>query len=90
MNRVFTYLFSALLALLFATALWLRVTSLESLPDVNGDEVWHAIQLTHMMRGESFSLITDNGLLLSPFHAILEVPFLLSSPPPCGLCGFPP
>jgi hypothetical protein len=69
-------------ALLLGSSLWWRIDHLGSLPEVDGDEAWHAIQLTRMMRGESFSVRTEHGLPLSPFHAALELPLLLAAPRP--------
>ena len=36
----------ALFLPLIAISLWLRTTSLETMPDIDGDEAWHAVQLT--------------------------------------------
>jgi FG-GAP repeat len=66
-----------LFLLLVAVALWLRTTSLETMPDVDGDESWHAVQLTRMLQGESYTLVTETGLPLSPIHAAMELPLLL-------------
>jgi 4-amino-4-deoxy-L-arabinose transferase-like glycosyltransferase len=89
MARLYSLGLTALLASLFAYAFLLRVTSLEGLPDLNGDEVWHAIQLTHLVRGDSFSLLTENGLPLSPIHAALEIPFLLAFKPSLWVVRLP-
>jgi len=75
--------------LLFAYALWLRTTSLEALPEVNGDEVWHAIQLTRFLRGEPYSLLTASRLPLSPVHLSFELPFLLIFPPTLWVVRLP-
>ena len=43
------------LVVLFGLSAWFRASSLDSLPETDGDEAWHAIQLVHMMRGGSRS-----------------------------------
>lgn len=89
MQRIAAVLFRTALVLLFAIALWVRISSLESLPDVNGDEVWHAIQLTNLMRGEPYRLWTVTDLPLSPIHAALELPFLLVFKPSLWVVRLP-
>ena len=89
MVRWYGSVLAVLLTALFAYALWLRTTSLEGLPDVNGDEVWHAIQLTRLMKGEPYTLLTATNLPLSPLHAGLELPFLFVSPPSLWVVRLP-
>ena len=69
------------LALLFALALWFRVTSLEAFPEPNGDEAWYGVQAGHLIRGAAFSPRTGNGNPVNPFHAGFEVLLLLAFKP---------
>jgi hypothetical protein len=69
------------IVLLLAVSLWFRISSLEGLPDVDGDETWHAIPLMAMQRGDPATVVTMHGLPLSPFHAALEFPLLLAFGP---------
>lgn len=77
------------LVVLFGLSAWFRASSLASLPETDGDEAWHAIQLVHMMRGEAFSVRTEHGLPLSPIHALLELPLLLVFKPSYALLRIP-
>ena len=61
-------LIAVALMVLFGLSAWFRASSLASLPETDGDEAWHAIQLVHMMSGEAFSVRTEHGLPLSPIH----------------------
>lgn len=89
MIKIAAFSLKAALVLLFAVAFWLRITSLEALPDIDGDEAWHAIQLSRMLRGETFSTHTATGLPLSPFHAALELPLLLLFGPSLAILRVP-
>ena len=89
MARLWNWAFIVVLAPLFGYALWLRITSLDGLPEVNGDETWHAIQLTRMMRGDSFEIFTVSGIPLSPIHAALELPGLLLFKPSLWVVRLP-
>lgn len=77
------------LVVLFGLSAWFRASSLDSLPETDGDEAWHAIQLVHMMRGEASSVRTEHGLPLSPIHALLELPLLLAFKPSFVLLRIP-
>lgn len=82
-------LWRASLFLLLASSLWLRTCRLDSMPDVNGDECWHAVQMTRMLRGETYSLMTETGLPLSPFHAVMELPLLMMFGPTPAILRIP-
>ncbi len=69
------------LGLLFAAALWLRVTSLGAIPWHNGDESYEGTELVHMLRGEPFTFFSQSGNLLSPFYLGLQAPFQLFGEP---------
>lgn len=53
---------------LFVAAIWLRVTSLETLREPNGDEAWYGVQVGRLLRGEPFAWRTPNGNLVNPLH----------------------
>jgi hypothetical protein len=89
MLRIASSTLKVALVLLFAAALWLRITSLEALPLLDGDEAWHAIQLSKMVRGEPFATQTPTGIPLSPFHAVLELPLLLLFKSSLGILRIP-
>lgn len=77
------------IVVLFGLSAWFRASSLASLPETDGDEAWHAIQLVHMMRGEAVSVRTEHGLPLSPIHALLELPLLIAFKPSYALLRIP-
>jgi len=52
MPKAGSFALKVALVLLFAAALWFRISSLESFPDPDGDEAWHAIQLSRMLKGQ--------------------------------------
>ncbi|MBX6313359.1 MAG: glycosyltransferase family 39 protein, partial [Isosphaeraceae bacterium] len=53
---------------LFAVALWLRVTSLEAIPEACGDETWYGVQAAKLLRGEPFAHYTFSGNPDNPFY----------------------
>jgi hypothetical protein len=57
------------LALLFAAVLWLRVTSLEAIPEVCGDECWYGVQMAKLLQGRPFEIRTFSGHPLNPFFS---------------------
>jgi 4-amino-4-deoxy-L-arabinose transferase-like glycosyltransferase len=65
------------LILLFAAALWLRVTGLEAIPEVCGDEAWYGVQVGHLLAGQPFATRTYSGNPLNPFFSGLIVPLYL-------------
>ena len=85
MNKVLAFS----IIVLFGLCAWFRVSSLDSLPETDGDEAWHAIQIVHMLRGQTFSVRTEHGLPLSPIHALLELPLLLIFKPSYALLRIP-
>jgi|GEM_PF-2448125 len=89
MFRITSRLIVIATILLFAFAFWQRTTSLESLPDVNADEVWHAIQLTNFANGKPYKTWTLTDLPLSPIHCMLEIPFLLVLKPSLWMVRLP-
>ena len=76
-------------AMLFAFGLWFRVSSLEALPEPDGDEAWYAVQYHRLLHGEPFSAQTPHGNPLSPFHAAIEVPLLLAFRPSLWILRMP-
>jgi hypothetical protein len=90
MLRIVSFTLGVVLVVLFAASLWLRTTSLETLPVLDGDEAWHAIQFAKMIRGEPFSIQTATGIPLSPFHTALEFPLLLAFPDSLWVMRVPP
>lgn len=94
MRRAATWVGQAMLVLLFAAALWLRVSSLEGLPESNADEAWHGTQAYHIAHGEPVYLQTGNGNPLNPLNTGLMSLLLKFSEPrpwvlrmPALLCG---
>jgi hypothetical protein len=89
MPRTARFGLGLVLGLLFALAIWLRVTSLEALPDIDADEAWFATQFVHILRGEPFEDRTPTGNPLSPFQAPIEVPLLLAFKPSLWITRVP-
>jgi 4-amino-4-deoxy-L-arabinose transferase-like glycosyltransferase len=94
MEKGISYLKKASLWLLCAAAVWFRTTSLETIPEVHGDETWYGLQVGHMLRGEPFETRTFSGNPLNPFFSGLMVPLHLVSRPagwllrtPAVVCG---
>src|SRR5262245_1298635 len=81
--------FKALLVLLFGVAVWFRVTSLESMPDVESDEAWYGIQAYRLGHGEPFEYQTPNCNSLNPLFTGLEVPLLLIFKPALWILRVP-
>ncbi len=80
--------------LIALVALWLRVTSLEAIPELNGDEAYEGLQVARLLRGEPFDWLTVNGNPLDPFFVALLAPLLWLFGPttwalrlPAVLCG---
>jgi 4-amino-4-deoxy-L-arabinose transferase-like glycosyltransferase len=89
MQRAASLTLKALLVLLFGVAVWFRVTSIESLPDIESDEAWYGVQAYHLGRGEPFETKTINGNPLNPLNTGLEVPLLLIFEPACWILRVP-
>ncbi len=90
----FRYLLAAGFTLLFAVALWFRVSSLSAFPCHSGDEAYYGLQTARLLRGESFALRTPSQNLLNPYSIVLQSPFHLVARPsvwilrvPAVLCG---
>jgi hypothetical protein len=81
MDRGVGWLERASLWLLLVAAVWFRITSLESIPEVHGDEAWYGIQVGHLLRGEPFATTTFSGNPLNPFFSGLMVPLHLAVRP---------
>ncbi len=76
-------------ASLLAVGVWSRIASLGRYPELDGDEAWHAVQLSRMIQGKSFEFITATGLPLSSFHTVLELPGLLFLPRSLAILRIP-
>lgn len=63
-------------ALLIGLGVWLRVTSLETYPEPNGDEAWYGVQVGRLLTGRSFAVCTGNGNLMNPAHILPQVPLI--------------
>jgi 4-amino-4-deoxy-L-arabinose transferase-like glycosyltransferase len=94
MEKSIPWLSKASLWLLLAAAVWCRTTSLETIPEVHGDETWYGVQVGHLVRGEPFATRTFSGNPLNPFFSGLMVPLHLAFRPtgwllrvPAALCG---
>jgi hypothetical protein len=83
------------LSVLLSWAVWFRLARLGTFPEVDGDESWHALQVSRLLRGEPYALWTYTNLPLSPYHVALELPGLLLAPRadfwvlrvPCAVSG---
>jgi 4-amino-4-deoxy-L-arabinose transferase-like glycosyltransferase len=69
------------LLVLFALAIWFRVSSIDSIPYHDADESYEGVQIARMLKGDSFSLFTTSGNLLDPFFIALQSPFQLLARP---------
>jgi 4-amino-4-deoxy-L-arabinose transferase-like glycosyltransferase len=56
------------LAAMLALAVWVRISSLETLPEVDGDEAWYGIQAAHFLSGKPYTFLTPNSNPVNPFH----------------------
>jgi hypothetical protein len=81
-------------AILFAFALWFRVSSLGAFPWHDGDESYYGLQSARMLQGEPFELRTFNRNILNPYLVALQSPFHLVARPsvwvlraPAAVCG---
>jgi hypothetical protein len=88
------FLLAAGLAILFAAALWFRVSSLGAHPWHSADESYYGVQAAHLLRGEAFAVRTPSQSVTNPFLIALQVPFHLISRPsvwvlraPAVICG---
>jgi 4-amino-4-deoxy-L-arabinose transferase-like glycosyltransferase len=58
---------------LVGAGVWLRLSSLDALPDPNADEAFYGVQAGWLLRGKPFAWRTPNGNPLHPFNAGLQV-----------------
>ena len=75
-------------------AAWLRVFSLQSIPQHNTDESYIGLQGWRMLRGEPFAWTTTSGNLIDPFLVAMQAPLQLLMGPsllalrlPAVICG---
>src|SRR5262249_39537743 len=73
--------YAAGVALLFAAAVWLRVTSLGAMPLPDSDEVWFADQIDQALHGRPFPKVTPTGNVVTFAQAPVLAPLLLFSRP---------
>jgi hypothetical protein len=92
--RVARLVFATQLALIFALALWFRVSSLGAFPWHSGDESYYGVQTAHWLQGKAFATRTPNQSVLNPFLVALQAPFHLVARPavwvlraPGVICG---
>lgn len=64
----------AALLVVFGGAIWLRASSLETLPELNGDEAYEGLQVMRWIQGQPFDWLTVNGNPLDPFLILPLVP----------------
>jgi hypothetical protein len=88
------WLLAAAFAGLFAVGVWVRISSLETLPDPDGDEAWYGVQASRFLRGEPYTFWTPHHNPINPFHTGIVGLLLLVFPPelwilraPCLLTG---
>jgi 4-amino-4-deoxy-L-arabinose transferase-like glycosyltransferase len=79
---------------LFAVGIWTRISSLEGLPDLDGDEAWYGVQAAHFLRGQPYTFWTPHHNPINPFHTGIVGLLLLVFRPemwilraPCLLTG---
>jgi 4-amino-4-deoxy-L-arabinose transferase-like glycosyltransferase len=77
------------LGLLFAAVVWLRLSSLDCIPEHCADESYFGIQVAHLLAGEPFMIKTASANLLDPFFAALEVPVVWAFKPSLWVLRFP-
>jgi hypothetical protein len=94
LRRISTAVGAVALAVLFALAVWYRVTSLEAVPPHNGDESYYGLQTARLLRGESFAIRTASNNIMNPFLVALQIPFQWQGKPafwilraPAVFCG---
>jgi hypothetical protein len=82
------------LAVLFAFAFWVRVSSLGAFPWHDADESYYGVQTAHMLQGKAFEVRTVNKNVLNPYMVAMQVPLHLMARPalwvlraPAALCG---
>jgi hypothetical protein len=92
--RLVDGLFWGQVLLLLALAMWFRVTSLDAIQELSGDECWYAVQASHLVSGQAVTGRTISGSPLNPFFVGMQVPLLLAFRPslwivrgPAALCG---
>ena len=94
MQRIATIGCALVLTGLFTLGVWFRVSSLASMPGIDADEAWYAVQVHNGLSGKPFQAFTPYANPLNPLFSGLHVPFLLTSKPsltllrvPAALCG---
>ena len=92
MGKVFRIGFWIGVGLLFVCAFWLRVTSLETMPLPDSDEIWFTQQILHAVNGQPFETMTPSGNPMVLVQAPVIAPLLLLWPSgsvddPSGLGG---
>ena len=73
------------LAIFLGIGLWLRVTSLETCPEPNGDEARYGVQAGPLVRGLPFAHRTTSRNPVNPSHVGFEARLLLLSEPWLGI-----
>jgi 4-amino-4-deoxy-L-arabinose transferase-like glycosyltransferase len=74
---------------LFAVGIWFRISSLETLPEQNGDESYYGVQVMRLIRGEPITFRTASGNFLNPFMVIPQIPLHLIAKPSLTLLRIP-
>jgi 4-amino-4-deoxy-L-arabinose transferase-like glycosyltransferase len=74
---------------LFAAGIGMRVSSLEGLPDLDGDEAWYGVQAERFLQGEPYTFWTPHHNPINPFHTGLVGLLLLVSEPELWILRFP-
>ncbi|HEV3164970.1 MAG TPA: glycosyltransferase family 39 protein [Isosphaeraceae bacterium] len=75
--------------LLLAGAIWLRVTSLESVPELCGDEAWLGAQMARLLQGKPFEHQTFSGNPLNPFFSSMVLALVAIGRPSAWLIRLP-
>lgn len=64
------------LAALLGVAAWFRITSLEGMFPLDGDEYFFGIQAARLVAGKSITTHTPTGNLVNPFLVLIEAPLI--------------
>jgi hypothetical protein len=75
--------------LLFGFGIWLRITSLEAMPDHSGDESVFGLQAERLLSGRHVSMRAPTGHLLDPFTIAMHLPTHLLAEPSLTLLRLP-
>jgi hypothetical protein len=88
-NRWLRALWVANLAVVFAVALWFRVTSLQFAPEPQGDEAFWGVQTSHLIQGQKATMRSTSGTPLNPFFVGMQAVLLSIAEPSFTMLRIP-